>query len=63
MFIEPNKLDNEGMKDLNIINKKNGSDNSYFITKVANISNKISNKINMYNCFKFWKKRSKQIKE
>ena len=63
VFVEPKNLYNDGFKDLNIISKKSSSDNSYFITKVASISNKISNKMNMYNCFKFWKKKSKQIKE
>ena len=63
VFVEPKNLYNDGFKDINIISKKSSSDNSYFITKVASISNKISNKMNMYNCFKFWKKKSKQIKE
>lgn len=61
VLVEPNIIDNKGMGDLKVgelITKKESSDNSYFISKVANISNKISNKINMYNCFKFWKKES-----
>ena len=60
VFIDPSSLNDNKIKDLNLINKKDSSDNSYFITKIANISNKISNKYNMYNCFKFWKKKSKE---
>jgi hypothetical protein len=60
VLVEPNSINDNKIKDLNLISKKDSSDNSYFITKVANISNKISNKINMYNYFKFWKKKSKE---
>jgi hypothetical protein len=60
VLVEPNSINDNKLKDLNLISKKDSSDNSYFITKVANISNKISNKINMYNYFKFWKKKSKE---
>jgi len=60
VFIDPSSLNDNKIKDLNLINKKDSSDNSYFITKIANISNKISNKYNMYNYFKFWKKKSKE---
>ena len=60
VLVEPNSINDNKIKDLNLISKKDSSDNSYFITKVANISNKISNKINMFNYFKFWKKKSKE---
>ena len=60
VLVEQNSINDNKIKDLNLISKKDSSDNSYFITKVANISNKISNKINMYNYFKFWKKKSKE---
>ena len=57
VFVEPNAFNNNENKE--ILTKKNSSDNSYFITKVANITNKISNKINMFNHFKYWKKEAK----
>ena len=36
-------------------------DNSQFIQKIANISRKISNKNNIFKCFIFWKKKTKEI--
>ena len=65
------------MKILNNLNKKNNTwndldlknqkemennENSYFIKKIADITRKISNKNNMFICFGFWKKKTKNEK-
>ena len=60
VYLEPNELEKNEAKELQLIKKVSNSDNSYFINKVANITNKISNKVNLYNCFKYWKKESKK---
>ena len=59
-------LDNQNTKnntwnDLDLKNKKEieKNENSYFIKKIADITRKISNKNNMFICFGFWKKRTK----
>ena len=58
VLFKSNPLKNEGMKDLNLIIKKNSSDNSYFISKIMNVTNKINNKFYLVKCFKLWKKKS-----
>ena len=58
VLLDSNQLKNEGMKDVNLILKKNSSDNSYFISKIMNVTNKINNKFFMVKCFKLWKKKS-----
>ena len=58
VLLEPNQMKNEGMKAVNLILKKNSSDNSYFISKIMNVTNKINNKFFMVKCFKLWKKKS-----
>ena len=62
VFVEPNDIKKEGSKELQLIKKMSNSDNSFFINKVASITNKISNKVNLYNCFKYWKRESKKNK-
>ena len=37
-------------------------ENSFFIQKIANITNKVSNKNNVYKCFIYWKKKTKESK-
>ena len=58
VLCEPNEIKKEGIKKLNIIVKKNSSDNSYFISKIKNVANKINIKNYMSKCFKLWKKKS-----
>ena len=58
VLLDSNQLKNEGMKDVNLILKKNSSDNSYFISKIMNVTNKINNKFFMVKYFKLWKKKS-----
>ena len=40
--------------------QKNSSDNSYFISKIANVTNKINTKYTMFKFFRLWKKKSKE---
>ena len=56
--IEPNDIKKEGINTINAIVKKNSSDNSYFISKIKNVANKINLKSDMSRCFKLWKKKS-----
>ena len=58
ILIEPNDIKKEGINKINAIVKKNSSDNSYFISKIKNVANKINLKNNMSKCFKLWKKKS-----
>ena len=55
-------LKNSFTKDLEPIYKiSDFIDNSQFIQKIANISRKISNKNNIFKCFIYWKKKTKEI--
>ena len=56
----PNKKNNT-WNDLDLKNKQEieKNENSYFIKKIADITRKISNKNNMFICFGYWKKKTK----
>ena len=56
--VEPNDIKKEDFNNINAIIKKNSSDNSYFISKIRNVANKINIKNDMFRCFKLWKKKS-----
>ena len=56
--VEPNDIKKEDFNNINAIIKKNSSDNSYFISKIRNVANKINIKNDMFRCFKLWKKLS-----
>ena len=60
ILLDPTELKKEETKDLNLIHKKNSSDNSYFISKIANVTNKINTKNTMFKFFRLWKKKSKE---
>jgi hypothetical protein len=53
---------NNTWNDLDLKYKKEfeKNENSYFIKKIADITRKISNKNNMFICFGFWKKKTKE---
>ena len=56
-----NEIKTSSTKDFNPkFKNKKILDNSYFIQKIANISRKISNKNNVFKCFIFWKKKTKE---
>ena len=56
----PNKKNNT-WNDLDLQNNKEieKNENSFFIKKIADITRKISNKNNMFICFGYWKKKTK----
>ena len=56
--VEQNDIKKEDFNKINAIIKKNSSDNSYFISKIRNVANKINIKNDMFRCFKLWKKKS-----
>ena len=60
ILLDPTELKKEETKDLNLIHQKNSSDNSYFISKIANVTNKINIKNTMFKFFRLWKKKSKE---
>lgn len=63
VLTDSKEIKNSITKEFNFNNKVSAIlDNFYFIKKIADISVKISNKNNIYKCFSFWKKRTKENK-
>ena len=54
------QIKTQDIQNINPIIKINSTDNSFFITKIANIMNKINYKNDLYKCFKLWKKETKK---
>ena len=63
VLIESREIKTSLTKEFNLKNKNSQIlENSHFIKKIANITIKISNKNNIYKCFIYWKKKSKENK-
>ena len=61
ILLESKEIQKDITKELNFKNMNSEMvDNSYFIQKIANITKKISNKNNIFKCFTYWKKKSKE---
>jgi hypothetical protein len=60
MKIHKLKLESGSSKEINISNDNGG--NSFFIQKVASIFRKIGDKDLKYQCFNYWKKKTKENK-
>ena len=61
ILLESKEIQKGITKELNLKNINSEMvDNSYFIQKIANITKKISNKNNIFKCFTYWKKKSKE---
>ena len=61
ILLESKEIQKGITKELNLKNMSSEMvDNSYFIQKIANITKKISNKNNIFKCFIYWKKKSKE---